>query len=176
MTSLNIYFRKNGTLIQKGSPPLPYAMTENETDKPSEESSDEEFAVKIYSHANSKPKASDSIKNFISQQLKIATKLHRDDYRKLLNLALLMNGLDIQVTIWKPGGPHRARWMAKAIYSLKMELLFNGNEASMALTAREFQGMQRFNRFVVCAYLQSWFTYRSTVDAPPNDVLLIERL
>ncbi|GBN49446.1 hypothetical protein AVEN_270146-1 [Araneus ventricosus] len=46
--------------------------------------------------------------------------------------------LDIQFTIRKPGPLHPARWMAKAIYSLKMELLFNGNEARMALTAREF--------------------------------------
>ena len=120
--------------------------------------------------------ASESLKTFISDQLKIATKLPRDDYRELLNLASLMIGLDIQFTIRKPGALHRARWMAKAIYSLKMELLFNGNEATMELTAGEFQGMQRFNRFVVCIYLQSWFTCRSAVDAPANDVSLIQRL
>lgn len=57
-----------------------------------------------------------------------------------------------------------------------MKLLFNGNETTIVLTAREFQGMQRFNRFVVCVYLQSWFTCRSAVDAPSNDILLIQRL
>jgi hypothetical protein len=36
-------------------------------------------------------------------------------------------------------------------------------------TAQEFQGMQRINRFVVCVYLQSWFTCTPAVDAPPHD-------
>lgn len=100
--------------------------------------------------------ASDSLKVFIYDHLKIATKRPRDDaYRELLNLATLMIGLDIQFAIRKPCALHRARWIAKAIYSSKMELLFNGNEATMVLTAREFQGMQRFK----CVYLQSWFTW-----------------
>ncbi|GBN41152.1 hypothetical protein AVEN_258857-1 [Araneus ventricosus] len=87
-----------------------------------------------------------------------------------------MIGLDFEFTIRKPGALHRACWMAKAIYSLRMELFFIGNEARMALMAREFQGMRQFNCFVVCVYLQSWFTCPSAVDAPPNDVLLIQRL
>ena len=44
---------------------------------------------------------------------------YRDDY---------MVGFDIHVSLRKPGAMHPARRMAKAIYSMKIELLFRGNE------------------------------------------------
>ena len=118
----------------------------------------------------------------VSEQLKafIAEHLHvthpRDDYREFLQLAASLVGLDSSVSLRKPGALHRARWMAKAIYSMKIELLFEGNESVIKLTAREIHGIQRFNRFVVNIYLQSWFTSRAVVDAPYNDLLLIQRL
>jgi hypothetical protein len=118
--------------------------------------------------------ADDDLKSFISEHMTVNHS--RDDYLELLNLAGLMVGLDIRAPIRKPGAMHRARWMAKAIYSMKMELLFCGNESAFTLTARELQGLQRFNRFVVCIYIRSWFTCRMVVDAPFNDMSLIQRL
>ena len=100
----------------------------------------------------------------------------REDYKELLNLAGIHIGINIDCNIRKPGAIHRARWMAKAIYALKMELLLEGNEAVIKMTARELQALQRFNRFVVLVYLQSWFTSRCVVDAPVNDIRLIGRL
>jgi len=46
----------------------------------------------------------------------------RDDYRELLELALIYmgHGPPRGVHLTKPGAMHRARWMAKAIYSLKI--------------------------------------------------------
>ena len=99
-----------------------------------------------------------------------------EDYREFIQLAALIVGLDIKVTIRKPAGLHRARWMAKAIYSMKIELLLRGNEAVIKLTASELRSIHRFNRFVVCVYFQSWFTSRIVEDAPVNDVQLIQRL
>ena len=63
---------------------------------------------------------------------------------------------------------HRTRCTTKAIYSLKLELLIDDNENSMMQTARELQGVQRFNRYVVSVYLQSRCTSRYAVDAPVN--------
>lgn len=118
--------------------------------------------------------APEDLKNFILQQL---TQGHpREDYSELLCLAGLLTGMDTGSVIRKPGAIHRARWMAKAIYSLKIELLYEGNETVVHLTARELQGLQRFNRFVVLVYIESWFTSRSAIDAPINDVRLIGRL
>lgn len=118
--------------------------------------------------------ASDKLKDFIAEQLQLGHP--RDDYKEFLQLAACMVGLDSSAALRRPGALHRARWMAKAIYSMKIELLFNGNESVIKLTARELQGIQRFNRFVVNVYLQSWFTSRVAVDAPYNDILLIQRL
>ena len=114
---------------------------------------------------------SEDVKRFIAEQLGL--KHPRDDYLEFLSVAGFMVGLDIQLTIRKPGAIHRARWMAKAIYTLKIELLFDGNEEEIKLTGHELQGLQRFYRFVDGVYIQPWFTARSTADAPVNDILLI---
>jgi len=58
---------------------------------------------------------------------------------QFLVLVGLLVGLDINATIRKPGALHRARWMAKAIYSMKMELLYDGNETVLNLTGRQLQ-------------------------------------
>ena len=99
---------------------------------------------------------SDKLKKFITEQFQ---RDHpRDDYREFLQLAASMVGLSSSAAVCKPGALHRACWMAKAIYSMKIELLCDGNESVIQLTARELQGIQRFNRFVVNIYIQSWFS------------------
>jgi len=58
-----------------------------------------------------------------------------------------------------------------------MELLYDGNETVLNLTGHQLQSIQRFNRFIISSiYLQSWFSTRSAVDAPINDIYLIRRL
>ena len=83
---------------------------------------------------------SEDVKTFLSEQL--ALKHPRDDYFELLSIAGFMVGLDVQLTIRKPGALHRARWMAKAIYSLKTELLFDGNEEVINLTGNVLSYLQ----------------------------------
>jgi hypothetical protein len=81
--------------------------------------------------------ACDSLNAFIADQLHLGHS--RDDYREFLQLAAGLVDLDVLTTLRKPGALHRARWMAKAIYSMKIELLFDGNESVMKLTAHELQ-------------------------------------
>ena len=66
--------------------------------------------------------------------------------------------------------------MAKAIYTMKMELLLIGNEEVMNLNSKEIKAIRRFNNFVVTVYIQSWFTAPSCADAAFNDICLIQRL
>ena len=80
------------------------------------------------------------------------------------------------MTIKKPGAVHRARWMAKAIYTLKIELLFDDNKGVLALSNKQEKAIHRINHFVVNIYLQSWFTSRDIKNAPYNDILLVQRL
>ncbi|KAK0063979.1 hypothetical protein Bpfe_006664 [Biomphalaria pfeifferi] len=117
---------------------------------------------------------SDTVKAFISKELQ--QKQLREDYRELSALAARAVGLDVSEPIRKPGAIHRARWMAKAIYSLKMQLLLDGNENVLQLTDQQLLGIQRFNHFVLKVYIQSWFTCCSAVDAAVNDISLINRL
>ena len=95
--------------------------------------------------------ASDSLKSFITDQL--TQKHSRNDFLELLQLAGYMVGLKIEATVRRPGAVHRARWMAKALYTLKIKLLYEGNEKIIQLTGRELQATQRFNRFVVEVYI-----------------------
>jgi hypothetical protein len=119
-------------------------------------------------------KTSDDVKKFILQQIK---QTHaRENYLELLTLAASMDGLDTEVTIRKPGAMHRARWMAKDIYSIKMERLFLGIETVLKLTARKLKGIQSFNQFVILIYLRACFTSRSATDAAVNAMELIQRL
>ncbi|ESN97700.1 hypothetical protein HELRODRAFT_177756 [Helobdella robusta] len=76
---------------------------------------------------------SDAIKAFIKCQLEV--RHSRDDYLEFLLLAAQIAELLVDVAIRKPGARHRARWMAKAIYALKIELLFTVNKTIFNLNS-----------------------------------------
>ena len=71
----------------------------------------------------------------------------RDDYRELPDLTItFLGGVPVKGMSFKaPAGLHRARWMAKVIYSLKI-LMFKGQ---IKLTAREEKGFKE-----ICAALR----------------------
>ena len=109
-------------------------------------------------------------------QTTMDSKQPREDYLELIHLAARAVGFPVAASLRRPGALHRARWMAKAIYLLKIELLFRGNEEVLHLTGRQLQGIQRFNRFVILVYIQSWYSCSLAIDAAPNDIALIHRL
>jgi hypothetical protein len=98
----------------------------------------------------------------------------RDDYRELLQLGLLFLGaaLPADATIHQPGALHRARWMAKLIYSLKIYLF----RFQFRLTSHELLGLSRFNVFVMKVYLKAWYTCQCATSAPRNDLALLRNL
>lgn len=67
---------------------------------------------------------------------------------------------------------HHARWMAKAIYSLKMFLF----RREFELTARETNNLREICMFVVLFYIKAWFTSTSAVLAPKQDLELMQKL
>lgn len=114
----------------------------------------------------------DDLIHFILQQL---TKFQpRDDYRELLQLSLLFLGAECSadIHVQAPGAFHRARWMAKLIYSLKIFLF----RSQFRLTAREMSSLGHFNTFIVKVYLKAWFTCACAVSAPQNDLNLLREL
>jgi len=94
-----------------------------------------------------------SLIQFFQQQLEQFKP--RDDYKELLQLALIfLGGNSTDIHINAAGAYHRVRWMAKIIYSLKIYLF----RSQFRLTKTELAGLQQFNSFTVKLYLKAWYT------------------
>lgn len=98
----------------------------------------------------------------------------RDDYRELLELIIVfLGGVPRKgISFKSPAGLHRARWMAKAIYSLKI-WMFRGQ---FKLTTRETTGLQKICLFAVQLYVEAWFTAPSACSAPRQDLQLLKAI
>lgn len=98
----------------------------------------------------------------------------RDDYKELLNLTIIFLGgiPEKGISFRAPAGLHRARWMAKAIYSLKIYLF--GDQ--FKLIKREEKGIREICIFTVRIYLKYWFQAASGYCAPRNDLQLLKDL
>lgn len=113
---------------------------------------------------------------FCKDQLK--SKQARDDYREFLELMILFLGGQIPKTnklakdrkFAPPGPVHHARWMAKAIYSLKIFLF----REQFTLLQREKNGFRDVCIFLALLYIKAWYKCKSAVHAPQNDLNFIK--
>ncbi|CAH0547045.1 unnamed protein product [Brassicogethes aeneus] len=96
----------------------------------------------------------------------------RDDYKELLDLVLTFIGHNKKPTFRAPGAFHRARWMAKAIYVLKIFMF----QTQFALTRVEKKSLSRIASFIVSTYVFGWFEAPFPIRAPENDVRFLKRL
>ena len=106
------------------------------------------------------------IKSFLKEQLP------RSDYKELLELSLIFLGVREEITFKKPGAVHHARWMAKAIYSLKIFLFRKPYKVNKGDTEK----LHAICKFIVFRYLASWYTAPLAISAPNNDLKLIKSL
>lgn len=115
----------------------------------------------------------DETKSFITDQLDRSHQ--REDYRELLELALIfIGGVPRRGLLFrKPGAIHRARFMARLIYALKIYIF---RESGFKLTDREVRGLGDFCVFGVASYVKSWFLCRLPSAAPASDLRLMKRL
>lgn len=92
----------------------------------------------------------------------------RDDYAELILLSFIFLGgvSDNPVTIRTPGAFHQARWMAKAIYALKIYLLRD----QINLTVHERKAMCSIGLFVTLCYVRYWNESMIARYAPKNDL------
>jgi len=77
------------------------------------------------------------------------------------------------ISFRKPGAIHRARFLSRLIYALKIVLF---KYAGFKLTKRETQGLVDFCVFGVVVYIKSWFLCRLPTAAPANDLNLLKLL
>ncbi|XP_074114153.1 uncharacterized protein LOC141537206 [Cotesia typhae] len=114
----------------------------------------------------------DEISSFITKSLQLLQP--RDDYKELLELSLIFLGEMPQekISFKRPGAVHHARWMAKAIYSLKMYLFRD----EFKLSQKELHGLRHFCIFIVTLYLKAWFSSTSATTAAYHDLQFMKNL
>lgn len=106
------------------------------------------------------------INTFLKEQLP------RSDYKELLLLSLAFLGATENFKFKRPGACHHARWMAKAIYSLKIYLL----RESFKLSKKDVQHFYSICKFIVFVYLEPWYRSPLAIGAPNNDLKLLRSL
>ncbi|KAG0723732.1 hypothetical protein GWK47_042055 [Chionoecetes opilio] len=99
----------------------------------------------------------------------LQTKQPRDDYKELAELSILfLGGALPKTSIRSPGALHRARWMARIIYALKM-ILFR-EQLTGVVTPREMSALQRFSSFTTEIYVLRWFESTVPSYTPANNL------
>ena len=98
----------------------------------------------------------------------------RDDFRELLELTIMyLGGVPPRgIRIMAPGAMHQARWMAKAIYGLKVFMF----RSQLNLTAKETKALRLFNLFVTLVYTEAWFRSSQVLEAPLNDLNFFKKI
>ena len=113
----------------------------------------------------------DDMLSFLKESL--MSKSHpREDYEELLRLCYTFLGGEESKPLRRAGALHQARWMAKALYCLKLQML----NSQLKLTAREAFGVRRMALFVSLVYVRQWHEAIVSVKAPLNDVRFLDIL
>ncbi|KAF0714990.1 Uncharacterized protein FWK35_00031556, partial [Aphis craccivora] len=71
-----------------------------------------------------------------------------------------------------PGAYHLARWMAKAIYCLKIFLF----RTQFKLTQKQEKSLKRICCFIMKCYAEAWFSSTNAITAPMNDIYFLKTL
>ncbi|KAJ4930285.1 hypothetical protein JOQ06_019290 [Pogonophryne albipinna] len=107
----------------------------------------------------------------------------RGDYHEFVQLCLVYLGADdaaqTPVNFQRPGALHKARWMAKLLYTLKLALM----EQHIALlpqgtitTRQQVPKIRAFANFITHIYATWWLTCDTAVYAAWNDLKLYHNL
>ena len=79
----------------------------------------------------------------------------------------------------RPGALHKARWMAKLLYSLKIILLsekINELPKGSVFGSGQFRKLVEFTQFFTFCYIPWWISCPLPAAAPTNDIKLLETL
>lgn len=132
-----------------------------------------------YKTVTSDPISLESIQNVAQDMISFAqNQLNqyqpRDDYKELLNLTIIYLGgvSENQALFRMPAGLHRARWMAKAMYCLKIFLFRH----QFKITKKEEKGIKDVCIFSVMIYIKYWYQACVASSAPRNDLQLLKDL
>lgn len=128
----------------------------------------------------------DNVISFALQQL--STDYYRDDYKELLELTVIfLGGIPPRgIKFRYPGAVHRARWMARAIYAIKMWLFrdqypiqqrqSSERASRTSYSKKVWNHLVRVSLFVTTIYVKYWFTCASPKEAPRNDLEFLKAI
>uniref|UniRef100_A0ABD2W6H2 Uncharacterized protein n=1 Tax=Trichogramma kaykai TaxID=54128 RepID=A0ABD2W6H2_9HYME len=108
---------------------------------------------------------------FFIQQCLSLKKQPRKDYDELLQLSLIFLGQG-RKRFRKPGAYHKARWLMKAIYIVKMYIF--RNQLSKQLSVEELINLRTMATFIVLVYVPYWFKTRLPLEAAVSDIKLLQ--
>lgn len=122
----------------------------------------------VRQHIN--PNIAEEIKDFCLDQL--AKNICRDDYKELLELVVMFLGFNLPNgnRFRKPGASHHARWMAKAIYALKLFMFRD----QFTISNKQHDGLRDVCIFLILLYVKAWFRSTLSIEAPNNDIQFIQ--
>lgn len=101
----------------------------------------------------------------------------RADYKELLLLSyIFLGGKNIPATFRAPGATHHARWMTKALYSLKLYLFQSQVRSRIFMTARDAKAILSIALFSSLLYARAWNDAKQAAMAPLNDLHLLQAL
>ena len=97
----------------------------------------------------------------------------RDDCRELLELMVVWLGGDVNSFVFKRPGPvHHARWMAKAIYNIKLYLLMR----QFPLAEKDMEEVEIITQFVAIFYAKAWFKAPLPCSAASTDLTFMTEI
>lgn len=100
----------------------------------------------------------------------------RDDYKELIELALIFLGHDVarkrDMLFRRPGAMNRARWMATLLYAIKIWLFRD----QVPLTPKDQRAVRDIAVFGVVLYIKRWIVAPNATAAPRNDLDMMKEL
>lgn len=107
-------------------------------------------------------------------QFELTKEIVRHDYRELIELSIIFLGRDTEkkFKIRPPGAMHQARWMARAIYSLKISLL----SAQFKISNKDKAALLDVCLFIVTSYVKPWLQCILAVKAPYQDLCFLKAM
>lgn len=104
----------------------------------------------------------------------LTKEIARDDYRELIELSIIFLGGDSEkkFKIRPPGAMHQARWMARALYSLKIALL----SSQFRISNKDKAALLDVCLFIVTSYVKPWLQCILAVKAPYQDLCFLKAM
>lgn len=114
----------------------------------------------------------DNVISFANNYLLL--KQPREDYREFLELIVIfLGGVPLRgISFRTPGVIHHTRWMAKALYCLKIYIFRD----QFSLTQREEMSITSICIIIVRLYVKAWFSVPLASNAPYQDLNFLKDL